>query len=60
MSFWSLRACPHPTMSEQLGSVEGENLYAGFSKERGRGSEKTAPTPCAASDLYSVMFSGFP
>lgn len=37
-------------MSEQLGSLEGENLYVGFSEERGRGSEKAAPTPRAAGD----------
>lgn len=47
-------------MSEQLGSVEGENLYVGFSKERDRGSEKMAPASCAARDLCSTVFSGFP
>lgn len=38
MNFWSsLHSCPQPTMSEQLASVEGKDLYVGFSKERGRG-----------------------
>lgn len=60
MSFWSLRSCPHPTMSEQLGSMKGENLYVGFSKERGRDSEKTAPPTGAARDLHSTVLSGLP
>lgn len=60
MSFWSLRSCPHPAISEQLGSVKGENLYVGFPKERGRGSEEAVPTTRVARDLYYSMLSGSP